>query len=150
MAALARGWHCTGIDIINRGYPGHFVEAALPLSDSHLLSYAPSLIIASPPCEEFARHHLPWLNGPTPSTALLRWAIALADRLPVPVLIECSLFAHRHIAATAITGSYALWGNVPALLPSVPRRKARLSGTNPAARAMIEPILADWIIEVHT
>lgn len=150
-AAILQGWRCVGIDVINHGYPGDFIQAELPLPLDALLSHRPSLIVASPPCEEFARYHLPWIRGPVPSTVLLEWSIRLADVSPVPVLIECSRFAAQHVPGAQFVGSYALWGSIPALLPpDVPRRKMRHSGTDPAARAMIEPLLAEWIIHSFT
>lgn len=146
-AAHAAGWQCIGVDVVDHGYPAHLLMQPCPLSDRALMSLAPDAIVASPPCEDFARAHLPWLRTvEDPSTALLTWSIGLAARLAVPVVIECSRFAARHVPGARFAGSYALWGDLPALLPDVPRRKERGTGLDPARRAMIEPDLAGWIL----
>jgi hypothetical protein len=146
--ALSAGWECIGFDIADHGYPGRLVLGSLPCSIDYLKSFQPDLIVASPPCEDFARHHLPWIAGPVPSTDLLRWSIGLVGKFDCRVIVECSRFAARHVTTPRafLVGSYALWGNYPALLPDPPRRKSRYWGTDPAKRAMIEPCLAEWII----
>jgi hypothetical protein len=139
-----------GVDVVDHGYPFELVLRELPAADDWLMAFRPDVVVASPPCEAFARHHLRWIKGPEPVEAvgLLRWAVGLVDRLPVPVLVECSRFAARHVRGASVVGSYCLWGAVPALLPDVPRRKARKSGRDPAARAMIEPALSSWVFDV--
>jgi hypothetical protein len=148
-AALKDGWDTIGIDISHHNYPGRFINSALPMPIPDLLQFSPTLVVASPPCEAYARHHLPWLKGPPPDETLLRWSISLIEKLPCPVLIECSRFAARHVPGSTICGSYALWGNVPAILPTVPRTKTKKSGLRPDLRAEIPAILADWIISTH-
>lgn len=149
--ALAAGWECWGVDQADLQYPGHFIQATLPCPFLHHLPACPDLCLISPPCEEFARYHLPWIKGPPPSLALLRWSIDFARKVPFPCIVECSRFAGRHIPPVATIGNYALWGSVPALLPySLPKRKMRHPGQRPDLRAVIEPDLAGWIIHLHS
>lgn len=145
-AALARGWECIGVDIECHGYPGRFDQRRLPVTADELRIYGADAVVASPPYEQYARHHLPWIKGPPPDLGLMQWCLTLPGEMNCPVLIECSRFAAMHHAGSTRVGSYALWGDVPALLPEVPRRKMKTSGTDPARRAMIEPALAEWVI----
>lgn len=148
-AAAAAGWRCIGYDVVDHGYPGELRLQACPLSEEILLQEKPDLIVASPPCEDFARACLPWLRTvENPSIELLSWAIAIASRIQVPMVVECSRFAARYVPGARFCGSYALWGKLPALLPtSLARRKEKQWGRRPADRAMIEPELAAWIID---
>jgi hypothetical protein len=146
-SALAAGWRCVGFDCADHGYPGEWRREVLPIAVDVIRELGPSLVVASPPCEEFARACLPWLRSvEAPCTGLLEWSISLVGRVGCPVIVECSRFAARFVGGARFAGSYALWGDVPALLPPVPRRKSMMSGADPAGRAMIAPALADWII----
>lgn len=151
-AAHRNGWDTIGIDIDGRHYPGALIKTRCPVHDEVIRSIAPDAIVASPPCEEYARRHLPWLAKDRPAqlaTAieLLNWAISLVGKFNCPTIIECSRFAARHVPGARFTGSYALWGDIPALLPQTPRRKQATSGLRPLRRAEIEPTLADWIFQ---
>lgn len=149
-AAARRGWNCVGYDVEDLGYPWWLERRACPLDVAVIERHCPSLVVASPPCEDFARFHLPWLRTVSrPSTALLEWSISLRGRLSCPVVVECSLFAARHVKPQTRAGSFALWGDVPALLPEVARCKAAMSGTEPAKRAEIPEALAGWIMDYH-
>lgn len=149
--ALARGWRCIGLDITDHGYPGEFIQRALPIAADEIAAMSPTLVTASPPCEDYARFHLPWIDSRVkPDETLLRWSIGLADQLQCPVIIECSKFAARHVRGSIKCGPYHLWGAVPALLPQVVKRKGDTPGRNPAARAQIAENLAEWIIHSFT
>jgi hypothetical protein len=136
-AALELGWQCTGIDNVDQPtYPGHFIKQSLP---GKLPPH--DLIIASPPCRDFARHHLPWIRGPVPSTELLEWSINTAD------VTDCSIFASRHTRHPGTrVGSYVLWGDVPPLIIAPPRTKMKISGRRPDLRALIHPMLAHQVL----
>jgi hypothetical protein len=157
--ALRAGWRCCGFDIVDHGFPGEFWRRRLPCDAWYLDSFRPSLVVASPPCEAFARECLPW--GPrefgrrpdelAAAVDLLRWCVSLPGVLDCPVVVECSRFAARFVPGARFVGSCALWGDVPALLPAgLPRRKGLVSGTRDRAarRAVIEPELASWIFDV--
>ena len=153
--ARAAGWRCVGIDHLDHGgYPGQTIIQSLPCSDAQILAFCPDLIVASPPCESFARFCLPWINDPSGVVAakrLLDWACGLPGRLGIPVVVECSRFAARFgsIRPTVETGCYALWGDVPVLLPVITKRKTKMSGLDPAARSLLDQGLAEWVIACH-
>ena len=136
------GWDCTGIDLcdFSKEYPGRFIQSDARAWFPRVREF--DLIVASPPCEEFARAWLPWLRGdkaPAPwAVDLLRDTIALAD-VPngPPVIVECSRFAARHVPGARFSGSYALWGDVPVLLPALPHGKMKKTGKRPELRAEI-------------
>jgi hypothetical protein len=139
------GWECTGVDLedFSRVYPGAFVQAdALTLSRSFIDSF--DAVVMSPLCEEFARAWLPWLRADKQPAEwainLLCWSVALCDR--PRRIVECSNFAARHVPGAVRCESYALWGDVPLLMPFLPRSKTRKSGKNPELRAEIPEDLA--------
>jgi hypothetical protein len=146
----ARGWYCVGVDLApfaGRYAGDQFIQSdARALSRSFIDSF--DAVVASPPCDDFARAWLPWLRcdkQPSAEAAdLLRWSVALCDR-PRRV-VECSKFAARHVPGAVLHGSYALWGDVPLLLPELnPRHKERLTGRRPELRAKIPAPLADSV-----
>lgn len=150
---LRAGWECVGFDVRDFGYRGRLVCRPLPLALPELCSWRPDLVLASPPCEEFARRCLPWIRAERPvefdrAVSLLRWSVSLVGQLGCPVVVECSRFAARYVPGARFVGSYALWGDVPALLPDLPRRKERFSGRDPSRRAVIEPELSSWVFDV--
>ena len=155
--AIARGWTCIGIDIANHGYPGQLIRTSLPLTHADLLSLHPDLVVASPPCEAYARHHLPWMHAYGPiDERLLRWSVDLTRTLPVPVIVECSRFAGWHLTPDRWTRPYALWGSLPALLPHGFKTKDARRGhsatprTERAARAAeLPPELTTFLLEYH-
>jgi hypothetical protein len=152
--ALALGWRCIGIDIEDHGYPGELHRRRLPISIDAVRRYRPDLVVASPPCEEFARWHLPFRNFPATRNAerlelaiqTLGWSISLIGQTGSPVIAECSKFAARHVPGARFVGSYALWGDVPAINPIPRAKKERSTGHQPARRAEIPLELAEWII----
>ena len=148
---MARGWHCVGVDIAALGYPGDFVQCdVMELTPDFINSF--DAITASPPCEEFARAWLPWLRGDkTPekwAVDLLEWAVGLCDR--PNRIVECSNFAARHVPGSIRCESYALWGDVPLLMPVLPRGKMAKSGMRPELRAEIPEALADTVADQYT
>ena len=147
----SRGWHCVGVDIESLGYPYELVQCSvLDLSADFINSF--DAITASPPCEEFARAWLPWLRGDKVpaqwAVNLLEWSVKLCDR-PARI-VECSNFSARHVPGATRFESYALWGDVPLLMPQLHRGKMAKSGMKPELRAEIPPALADWIAENYT
>jgi hypothetical protein len=146
-----RGWRCVGVDIAALGYPYEFVQAdVLTLAREWLDSF--DAIVASPPCEEYARAWLPWLRGDKQPAKwaldLLEWSVALCDR--PRRLVECSNFAARHVPGAVRFESYSLWGDVPLLMPVLPRGKMAKSGMRPELRAEIPPALADTVADYFT
>ena len=140
-----RGWDCVGVDSGDFGsiYPGTFIrEDVRNLDPAWVDSF--DAVVASPPCEDFARAWLPWLRGDhvpdALSLGLLKWSVSLCDR--PGRLVECSNFASRHLPGAVRVESYSLWGDVPLLLPFLPRGKTRKSGLRPDLRAEIPGELA--------
>ncbi len=144
-AFAAVGWECTGVDLHELGYPFKFVRHdCLSLSPVFIESF--DAVCSSPPCEDFARAWLPWLRGDhRPSLDAIRlveWSVKLCDR--PGRITECSRFSARHIAGAAFHGSYALWGDVPPVVPVI-RGKMRKTGKRPDLRAEIPFELADCV-----
>lgn len=137
-AFSARGWRCVGVDLCDLGYPFEFVKSdVFDLSSDWMSGF--DAVVASPPCEDFARAWLPWLRGDkspdSVSLELLSWSVSLCDR--PRRLVECSNFAARHVPGSLRFGSYSLWGDVPLLIPHDRRRKTAMSGKRPDLRAEI-------------
>ena len=136
-----RGWICTGVDLLDfsSSYPCKFV-----LEDAR--NWFPRIaqfdaVVASPPCEEFARFCLPWIGrAPKVEEAkqLLRDTVAAVGNRGV---VECSNFSARFVGGGVKIKSHTLWGDVPLLLP-VWSGKGKISGKRPDLRAEIPPILA--------
>lgn len=147
---LAEGYRVIGFDIEQHdygtgGYPGQLViQDVLTLHGSQFKDA--TMIVASPPCQEFSYMAMPWTRGKQIATALrgkgefpagytgsrttnqLKALFDACFRLQV----EASEAAGRHIPlvvenvrgaqpwvgrARGNFGSYYLWGDVPALLP---------------------------------
>lgn len=147
-----RGWRCVGVDIASLGYPYELIQCSvLDLTDDFINSF--DAVAASPPCEEFARAWLPWLRGDKKpeqwAIDLLEWSVKLCDGRKNRIT-ECSNFSARHVPGGTRYESYTLWGDVPLLMPQLPRGKMAKSGMKPELRAEIPPALADWIAENFT
>lgn len=156
--AIRRGWKCFGFDIFPHDYPGNLILQRLPCDTQLIRELRPDLIVASPPCEDYARRHLPWMRHPGPiDERPLRWAVSLVNLFDCPVVVECSQFAARHLGGWRRCGSFYLWGDVPALLPLFVHNKHCHAGNKEdgtavraAKKAMVPYTLADWIIECYT
>jgi hypothetical protein len=146
----AEGWECTGVDIERFDYPGELIQAdALTLSPGFVASF--DAVTMSPPCEEFARAWLPWLRGdhcPAQSALdLLFFSIGLC--VSARRVVECSKFAARHAPNARLCGSYALWGDIPELMPTLPATKEKKSGRHPELRAEIPLELSRWMARYY-
>ena len=149
---LAEGWDVIGFDIERHEYGEHRYPAQLVLQDILTLHGSQfrhaSLIVASPPCQEFSHMAMPFSrgrqiaaalrgNGDFPSgytgsrtiselTALFdacfrlqREASEAAGR-HIPLVVENVKGAQPWVGrAKWHYGSYYLWGDIPALMPSV-------------------------------
>lgn len=123
----ARGWNCVGVDIASLGYPYELVQCSvLDLTPGFLDSF--DAIVASPPCEEFARAWLPWLRGDHKpeqwAIDLLEWSVKLCEGRKNRI-VECSNFSARHVPGGTRFESYTLWG-------AGPMRAARSSNWPPS------------------
>jgi len=151
---LAEGYDVTGYDIEAHEYDGERYPARLVLQDVltlHGSEFADAtLIVASPPCQEFSYMAMPWTrakqiaralhgNDEFPAgykgsrtigelTALFdaclrlqREACAAAGRY-IPLVVENVKGAQPWVGRAKWSfGSYYLWGDVPALMPQTMR-----------------------------
>jgi len=141
-AFLEEGWDAIGFDIErheygNKRYPGHLVlKSILDLNGYDLRhSVNPSLIVASPPCQEFSYMAMPWKrakqiaaalrgDGTFPEgytgsrtleelTALYRACLRIARECGCPIVLENVKGAQPWVGrAQANFGSYYLWGDI--------------------------------------
>lgn len=147
---LAEGWFVVGFDIEQHVYGDHRYPAQLVLQDVLTLNGAQfkdaSLIVASPPCQEFSYMAMPWRRGKQIARALRgedefpdgytgsRTAAELTALFDacfriqreaseaaghhVPLVVENVRGAQPWVGRARWSfGSFFLWGDVPALMP---------------------------------
>lgn len=151
---LAEGFDVLGIDLVQASrYPGRFLQADIRTLDGEVASGA-TLIVASPPCEQFSRHGMPWTrrrNPPEPDLSCVRAVYRIAQEAGCPLILENVRTAQRWLGpALWHVGPYYLWGTgLPALFPpwlgEPVRHKEMLPSTARAERARIPLGLARWI-----
>jgi hypothetical protein len=138
---LTEGYDVVGFDIERHSYGDHQYPAQLVLQDVltiHGKQFKDAtLIVASPPCQEFSYMAMPWslakekerkikadLEEQKRLTALFdacfriqREAISAAGRF-IPLVVENVCGAQKWVGrAKWHYGSFYLWGDVPALMP---------------------------------
>lgn len=130
---LAEGWDVTGFDIERHAYGDHRYPSRLVLQDVRTIHGSQfrnaSLIVASPPCQEFSYRAMPWKRAkalPPPELGMelfaqaeriQREAIEAAGRF-IPMVQENVRGAQKYVGrARWHYGSFYLWGDVPALMP---------------------------------
>lgn len=133
---LAEGYDVVGFDIEqheygNHRYPGLLViQDALTLHGSQFRNAA--LIVASPPCQAYSYRAMPWKRAkalPPPNNTLFhacfriqREACAAAGH-HIPLVVENVRGAQKWVGRARWNfGSFYLWGDVPALMPSISGR----------------------------
>lgn len=149
---IAAGYRVIGYDINPQPlYPGEFHQA-----DVKLLNGADMrdgvLIVASPPCEEFSRHAMPWTrarNPPEPDLSIVEACWRIQREAGLPMVLENVREAQRWLGrAKHHSGAFYLWGDVPALMPTLTYRKKESYGSKDRLkRARVPPELARWIGE---
>jgi len=155
---LAAGWSVLGVDVCDfaSAYPGAFVRADL-LTWEAWRELPVRLVVASPPCQEFSRHSMPWLlkkKPPAPDLRLWRRAELIAGALGVPLVIENVRGAQRFMGRSVnFTGPFHFWGDgVPAIMPGVCASKAsdrRNKSTRAATCARLPFQVAFHVGRVH-
>jgi hypothetical protein len=128
---LAEGWDVIGFDIERHEYGEHRYPAQLVIQDVltlHGSQFATvDLIVASPPCQAYSYRAMPWKRAkalPPPDSTLFeacfriqREACEAAGRR-IPMVVENVRGAQPYVGrARWCFGPYALWGDVPALMP---------------------------------
>ena len=137
----AEGYHVIGFDIARVGAvpPGCelVLQDACTLEGSQLTDA--DVLVASSPCQEFSYRAMPWKKArglPPPILGIklfwqafrLQLEIFHACGRKVPVIAENVRGAEKWVGnAGAHFGSFYLWGDVPALMPTGTHRKASVS-----------------------
>jgi hypothetical protein len=121
---MAAGFRCIGFDVKNWGYPGRLVLADVRTLDGRRFRGRASLVVASPPCQEFSYRSLPFRqcqylrDNVPPDKSIWEACVRIAREAELPLVLENVRGAERYMGkAAARFGSYYLWGDVPALLP---------------------------------
>jgi len=110
----------------------------------------------SPPCREFTKWMLPWLDEPEPDLSLVEACSDAVDELdPDWWILESSRGLHQYWReARTHIGPYYLWGHFPPVdVALADGGKMSVSGENPEERAKIPYGLADSVrrsVEVFT
>lgn len=133
---LAEGWDVVGFDVERHeygtgGYPGQLVLQDVLTLDGRQFRNA-SVIVASPPCQEFSYMAMPWSRAKEKAayirarqtewarlTALFWTCFRIAREAGVPLVVENVKGAQPWVgAARWHYRSFYLWGDVPALMPT--------------------------------
>lgn len=123
-----------GVDLADFSavYPGHFIKADL-LTWEGWREMRPALVVASPPCEEFSRHSMPWTrakNPPPPDMRLIARCRAIAAALAVPIVLENVRGAQGWLGRSKVNcGPFHLWDDAPAIVPVFKGRKKESYGS---------------------
>lgn len=135
---LAEGWDVVGFDIERHRYGTHQYPAHLILQDIRTIDGTRfrgkvSLIVASPPCQKYSYMAMPWSRAKD----LARWyrspehperivelnelfnhCLRIGKEAQCPIVIENVRGAQPWVGPSKwMFGSFALWGDVPALMP---------------------------------
>lgn len=129
---LAEGFFVVGFDIERHEYGDHKYPAQLVLQDVLTLHGAQfkdaALIVASPPCQAYSYRAMPWKRAkalPPPDNSLFdacfriqREACEAAGH-HIPLIVENVRGAIPWVGRSRWNyGSFHLWGDVPALMPT--------------------------------
>jgi hypothetical protein len=127
---LAAGWDVIGFDIEHRfigRYPGQLVLQDIRTIDGTRMRGRVDLIVASPPCQEYSYRAMPWKRAkalPPPSSELFDACFRIAREAECPIVVENVKGAQPWVGrARWHYGSFYLWGDVPALMPTTLHRK---------------------------
>jgi C-5 cytosine-specific DNA methylase len=151
---LAEGWNVIGFDIEQHIYGEQKYPAQLVLQDVLTLHGSQfrnaDLIVASPPCQRYSYMAMPWSRAKAQAAEIradesgekLRELNALFEacfRLQreaseaagrhIPMVVENVIGAQKWVGSAAWHyGSFYLWGDVPAIMPSA--RLVKVPGMN--------------------
>lgn len=137
---LAEGYRVIGFDIEEQpDYPGEFMQAdvkvlAQSVAEGGIWHQQIADIVASPPCEQFTRHEMPWTrkrNPPQPDLSIVEACRSIATITGKPMIMENVRKAQDWLgSARWHIGAFYLWGDVPALMPTVTYRKKESYGSD--------------------
>lgn len=143
---LAEGYDVIGFDIEQHVYGEHRYPAQLVVQDVLTLHGSQfkdaTLIVASPPCQEYSYMAMPWTKAKERArqyrageldvkdlTALFDAAVRIGREAVVPTVIENVRGAVPWVGRSRWNyGSYHLWGDVPALMPMTMKRGQKVAG----------------------
>lgn len=155
---LAEGWDVIGVDISESElYPREatlFLRDVVEFSQGHLQWLPPiALVVASPPCEQFSRHGMPWTrakNPPEPDLAIVEACCLISEKLKAPLVMENVRTAQKWLGrSSANVGPFHLWGDIPPLVPNcIIRPKESYGSKERLRRAEIPTDLARWIARI--
>lgn len=140
---MAAGFRVIGIDINPQPqYPSEFIQQDIRTLNGHRWRSFVDVIVASPPCQEFSRHDMPWTkkhNPPPPSLELVMTTYRLQQQIqPRYFILENVRGAQPWLGkATIHRGPYYLWGDVILLSKMVFPHKESLSSNQAARRSRI-------------
>ena len=134
---LAEGYRVIGFDIERHCSSGVSYPAQLVIQDVLTLHGAQfkhaTLIVASPPCQAYSYRAMPWKRAktlPPPDNTLFEACFRIqreaceAAGHHIPIVVENVCGAQKSVGrANWHYGSFYLWGDVPALMPIVNRRR---------------------------
>ncbi len=129
---LAEGYFVAGFDIEQHVYGDHRYPAQLVLQDVLTLHGSQfkdaALIVASPPCQAYSYRAMPWSRAkalPPPDNSLFEACFRIqreaceAAGHHIPLIVENVRGAQKWVGRARWNfGSFYLWGDVPALMPS--------------------------------
>jgi len=153
-ALLAEGYDVIGFDIERHQYGEHRYPGQLVIQDVTTLHGSQfkdaTLIVASPPCQEYSYMAMPWKRAKAKAAAIRadESGKMLADLTRLfdacfRIQVQASLAAGRHIPLIVENvrgaqkwvgrarwnfGSFYLWGDVPALMPMIAPKTVMKSG----------------------
>jgi site-specific DNA-cytosine methylase len=144
---LSEGYDVIGFDIERHdygtgGYPGQLVLQDVLTLDGRQFRGA-AVIVASPPCQAYSYMAMPWSRAKALAkereadvrlqlqlNCLFNTCFRIAHEAGVPLVVENVRGAQQWVGPAAWShGSYYLWGNVPALMPSISNRRMKYPGS---------------------
>lgn len=158
---LDAGYDVIGFDVEILPYPGHLVLQDVRTLDGRRFRGA-TVIVASPPCQEFSRLTSQWTRAvanPNPDLSIVEACRRIANEARVPLVLENVKGAQPFLGRSEWRyGSQYLWGDgVPLLRPiQVPRgsgkrREVGIYGRRHRSRerAIIPYPLSRFVAEYH-
>ena len=136
---LAEGYRVVGFDCERHVYGEARYPAQLVLQDVLTIHGAQfkdaALIVASPPCQAYSYRAMPWKRAkslPPPDNSLFEACFRIQREASeaaghhIPLVVENVCGAQKWVGrARWHYGSFYLWGDVPALMPIVTKRRMK-------------------------
>ena len=139
---LAAGWRVIGFDIaadLTRDYPGHLCLQDVSTISGYPMRGKVRLIVASPPCQRYSYMAMPWSRGRAQAAEiradesgeklrelnrLFNECFRIAREAGCPLVVENVRGAQPWVGRAAWNyGSFYLWGDIPALMPTLRKLK---------------------------